>query len=163
MPAAATVAVVKKYVVKKSYSQTHHKYWLVFPCAEQVWQRKHSWRQAHAVLSGCHSSRLFSCYMYIFTHRGLWNNDAVIFKVSQCTYKSSCISRRVLYIETIIDMLTLGKLVQGQSPGAMRDRYFLYPVVDGEGPHLGCNLGGLITKNQSEVNSACPTSNAAGQ
>lgn len=64
---------------------------------------------------------------------------------------------------SLLHMLKLGKLVPMQCPGAMRDRYFLYPVVDGEGPHLGCNLGGLITKNQSEVNSACPTSNAAGQ
>lgn len=31
------------------------------------------------------------------------------------------------------------------------------------GPHLGCNLGGLITRNLSGVNSACPASNEAGQ
>lgn len=58
-------------------------------------------------------------------------------------------------------MMTLGKVVPIQCPGAMRDRYFLYPVVDGEGPHLGCNLGGLITRNWSDVNSACPTSSRA--
>lgn len=48
-------------------------------------------------------------------------------------------------------------------PGATGDRYFLYPVVDGDGPHLGCNLGGLITGKPREANSACPSSNTAGQ
>ncbi len=90
------------------------------------------------------------------------------YEVLQHTLKSSC-SRNASCIETyvsaVLHMLTLAEVevVQGQCPEAMTDRYFLYPVVDGEGPHLGCNLGGLITKNQSEVNSACPTSNAAGQ
>lgn len=45
----------------------------------------------------------------------------------------------------------------------MTDRHFLYPVVDGGMPHLSCNLGALITKKQSEENSACPTSNTVGQ
>lgn len=48
-------------------------------------------------------------------------------------------------------------------PGATGDRYFLYPVVDGDGPHLGCNLGGLITGKPREANSARPSSNTAGQ
>lgn len=48
-------------------------------------------------------------------------------------------------------------------PGATGDRSFLYPVVDGDGPHLGCNLGGLITGEPREANSACPSSNTAGQ
>lgn len=43
-----------------------------------------------------------------------------------------------------------GKLVVGQCPEAMRDRYFLYPVPDSERPHLGYNLGQLITKKKSE-------------
>lgn len=43
-----------------------------------------------------------------------------------------------------------GKLVVGQCPEAMRDRYFLYPVLDSERPHLGYNLGQLITKKKSE-------------
>lgn len=43
-----------------------------------------------------------------------------------------------------------GKLVVGQCPEAMRDRYFLYPVPDSERPHLGYNLGQVITKKKSE-------------
>lgn len=56
-----------------------------------------------------------------------------------------------------------GKLVHGQCPEAKTDRSFLYPVVDDAGPHLGCNLEEVITKSQSELDSACPTSNRGRQ
>lgn len=90
VPAAVTVAVVKTLVVRKSYSQTHHKCWLVFPCAEQVWQNIVDARVMLCCLGAqqvktpqCHSSRLFSCYMHILTHRELWcNRHSVSLQVS---------------------------------------------------------------------------------
>lgn len=52
------------------------------------------------------------------------------------TYKQ----KSLVHWNSLLHMLKLGKVVPVQCPGAMRDRYFLYPVVDSEGPHLGCNL-----------------------
>ena len=158
-----------------SRSQTHHKYWLVYPWAEQVWQNKREnivdarlilccLARQHVKTPQCRSSRPFSCRVHSLTHpgprssRSLWREST---HVRVIIYEQ----RHLVHLTTsaMLNMLTFGKLVQGQCPGAIRDRYFLYPVVDGEGPHLGCNLGGLITKKQSQVNSACLTSNAAGQ
>lgn len=136
--------------------QPEYKYWLVVQWAEQVWQNitdarlmLHCLGAQQVKTPPHHSFRQFSCYI--------------------CTRQPTA-SRAVCAVNAYIShRVRAEESCAGNwpdwmvCPGAMRDRHFLYPVVDVDGPHLGCNLEGLITRKQREANSACPTSNTVGQ
>lgn len=97
-------------LLKKIYSRTHHKYWHVSLCAEQVWQKKkkkrkkNCWRQADTVLSGTttrtdsratapghsHTACIFSPAQEKSLQRSTKSDGLV--------YKSRCSNSGIMYI-----------------------------------------------------------------
>lgn len=66
--------------------------------------------------------------------------------------------RSRLFKMLAVTHVAVKKGARSQRPGGLNDKTgnFLHPVADGDGPHLGCNVGRLITKRPRDRTNSAP-------